>query len=153
MSDAQIGYGSKFLMQATAAATTLTKLAEVTAVSLPNEQIAEVEVTHYESPGRTREYIPGLTDAGELTIGINWIAGSATDKMIVAAKADGKVRTMRVVVPDSTANGQMFTFPGFVRGYERDAPIDDRMTAQITIRVAGAVVQANGVSDPTVIGA
>jgi predicted secreted protein len=138
MSDAQIGYGSKFLMQATTAATTLTKLAEVTSVSLPNEQIAEVEVTHYESPGRTREYIAGLNDAGELTIGINWIAG--------------KVRTMRVVVPDSTANGQMFTFPGFVRGYERDAPIDDRMTAQITIRIAGAVTQVNGVTDPTVIG-
>lgn len=152
MSDAQIGYGSKFLMQALPNATALTKLAEVTSVSLPNEQIAEVEVTHYESPGRTREYIAGLNDAGELTIGINWIAGSATDKLIVAAKVDGKVRTMRVVVPDSTANGQMFTFPGFIRGYERDAPIDDRMTAQITIRIAGAVTQVNGVTDPTVIG-
>lgn len=152
MSDAQLGYGSKFLMAALANSTTLTKLAEVTSVSLPNEQVAEVEVTHYESPGRTREYIAGLNDAGEITMGMNWIAGSATDKLIVAAKADGKVRTMRVVVPDSTPNGQMFTFPGFVKGYERDAPIDDKMTAQVTIRIAGAVVQANGIDDPTVIG-
>lgn len=153
MSDAQIGYGAKFLMSALPNSTALTKLAEVTSVSLPNEQTAEVEVTHYESPGRTREFIAGLSDAGEITIGMNWVPGSGTDKAIVAAKADGKVRTMRVVVPDGSANGQMFTFPGFVRGIERTVPIDDKMEATLTIRVAGAVVQANGTADPTVIGA
>jgi predicted secreted protein len=153
MSDAQLGYGSKFLMAALANSTTLTKLAEVTSVSLPNEQVAEVEVTHYESPGRTREYIAGLNDAGELTIEINWVPGSATDTLIAAAKADGKVRTMRITVPGSSTNGQMYTFPGFVRGFERTAPFDDKMTATLTIRIAGAVVQANGIADPTVIGA
>jgi predicted secreted protein len=151
MSDAKLGYGSKFLMKALANSTALTKLAEVTSVTLPNEQVAEVEVTHYESPGRTREFIAGLNDAGEITIGMNYLPGSDTDDLIVAAKADGAVRTMRIVVPDGTATGQAFTFPGFVRGYERDVPIDDKMTAQVTIRVAGAVVQAAAPADPTTI--
>jgi len=151
MSDAQLGFGSRFFMKATAAATTMTKLAEVTSVSLPNEQVAEVEVTHYESPGRTREYIAGLNDAGELTIGINYLPGSDTDDMIVAAKADGLVRTMRITVPGGSANGQFFTFPGFVRGYERGVPLDDKMTATITIRIAGAVVQADGTATPATI--
>jgi predicted secreted protein len=148
MSDAKLGYGSRFYMAATAGASALTKLAEVTSVSLPNEQIAEVEVTHYESPGRTREYIAGLNDAGEITIGMNYLPGSDTDDLIVAAKADGAVRTMRITVPDGSTNGQHFTFPGFVRGYERDIPLDDKMTAQVTIRVAGAVVQATGDATP-----
>ncbi len=151
MSDALIGYGTRFLMAATPAATALTKLAEVTSVTLPNEQVAEVEVTHYESPGRTREFIPGLNDAGEITVEINWVPGSDTDDLIVAAKADGKVRTMRIVTPaDDTS--QMYTFPGFVRGFERTAPMDDKMTATLTIRIAGAVDQANAAADPTVIG-
>jgi predicted secreted protein len=150
MSDALIGYGTQFLMAATPGASSLTKLAEITAVGLPNEQVAEVEVTHYESPGRTREFIAGLSDAGEITIEMNWVPGSATDALIAAAKADGKVRTMRVVTPADDTR-QMYSFPGFVRGFERTAPIDDRMTATVTIRVAGAVVQANASANPTVL--
>ena len=148
MSDAMIGYGSQFLMQALANSTALTALAEVTSVSLPNEQVAEVEVTHYQSPGRTREFIAGLNDAGEITIEMNFVPGSATDDLLVAAKADGKTRTMRVVATDSD-EAEMYTFPGFVRGYERNIPLDDRMTATVTIRVAGAVVQAAVAEDPT----
>lgn len=147
-SDAAIGYGSAFLMQALANSTALTELAEVTSVSLPDEQTAEVEVTHYKSPGRTREFISGLNDAGEITIEMNFVPGSATDDLLVAAKADGQTRTMRVVVTDA-ADAEMYTFPGFVRGYARSIPIDDRMTATVTIRVAGAVVQAAAAADPT----
>lgn len=148
MSDAKIGYGTRAYLQATSAATALTKLAQVFNVTLPNEQIAEVEVTHYESPGRTREFIPGLNDAGEITVEMNFVPGSPTDALIVAAKADGEVRQFRIVTPDDDDN-QMYTFPVFVRGYERGIPVDDRMTATVTLRVAGAVVQADAAADPT----
>ncbi|WP_294189076.1 phage tail tube protein [uncultured Sphingomonas sp.] len=150
MSDAMIGYGTRALMQATVSAAALTKLAEVTNVTMPNEQVAEVEVTHYESPGRSREFIPGMSDAGEITVEMNWVPGSEADALIAAAKADGKVRTFRIVTPPDD-NAQMYTFPGFVRGFERGLPMDDRMTATVTIRVAGAVVQADASADPTVI--
>lgn len=150
MSYGMIGYSTRFFMQATAAAAALTKLAEVTSVALPNEQTAEVEVTHYESPGRTREFIPGMNDAGEITVEMNFHPGSDTDAMLAAAKADGQVRTMRIVTPQDD-DQQMYTFPGFVRGYERALPMDDRLTATVTIRVAGAVVQADASADPTVL--
>lgn len=149
MSNALIGYGTRSYMGATPSATALTKLAEVTSVSLPNEQIGEVDVTHYESPGRTREYIAGFTDAGEISIEMNFVPGSATDGLIVDAKTDGLVRTFRIVTP-ADDNSQQYTFNGFVKGYERAVPIDDRMTATVTIRVAGAVTQEAAASDPTV---
>jgi len=150
MSDAMIGYGTRAYMMATVAASALTKIAEVTSVSMPNEQVAEVEVTHYESPGRTREFIPGLNDAGEITVEMNFVPGSATDAMIVTAKSDGGVRTFRIVTP-ADDDSQMYTFPVFVKGYERGLPIDDRMTASVTLRIAGAVVQADASATPTVI--
>lgn len=150
MSDALIGYGTRFLMAATAAAAALTKLAEVTSVTFPNEQVAEVEVTNYDSPNRTREYIPGLNDAGDITVEINWIPGNPTDELIAAAKADGKVRTMRIVTPPDDTS-QMYTFPGFIRGFEPAAPMDGKMTASVTIRVAGAIVREDAAADPTVI--
>lgn len=147
MSDALIGIGTAIYMAATANAATLTKLAEVTSVGLPNEQAGEVDVTNYDSPGRTREFIPGLNDAGEITMEMNWVPGSATDDLIVTAKADGKVRTFRVVTPEDD-DQQMYTFPGFIRGYERTTPIDSQLTATVTIRVAGAVVQAAATETP-----
>lgn len=155
MSDAILGFGTRFYLQATVGAAALTKVAEVTSVTPPNEQVAEVEVTHYESPGRTREFIAGLNDAGDMSFEINWVPGNATDSLIATAKADGLVRTMRIVTPAIPGTpgspGQQFTFPGFVRGFERGIPIDDKMTATITVRVAGAVVQAAAVANPTVI--
>lgn len=139
-------------MTATANATALTKVAEVTSVAFPDETVAEVEVTHYESPGRSREFIPGLSDNGSITFTINWVPGSATDDMLVAAKADRSNRTFRIVTPAAgDDDGQMFTFPAFISGLSRAAPIDDRMTADVTLRVAGAVTIADGVADPTVI--
>lgn len=148
MAYGMIGHGTRFLMAALASSSALTKLAQVTSVGLPNEQTAEVETTNYDSPGRTREFIAGLNDAGEITIEMNFHPGSATDELIVAAKGDGQVRTMRIVTPEDD-DQQMYTFPGFVRGYERNLPVDDRLTATVTIRVAGAVVQAAATADPT----
>ncbi|MES2494636.1 MAG: phage tail tube protein [Pseudomonadota bacterium] len=145
MTNARIGYGAQFYMQATSVAAVLTKLGEVTSIGLPNEQRGEAEATHFESPGQTREYIATLIDGGELPVTINWIPGDATDDLIVAAKASGSRLIMRTVVP----GGQQFTYPGIVKGIEREMPIDDRMTATITIRVAGAVVQEEVFADPT----
>lgn len=149
MSDALIGYGTRLYMGATANATTLTKLAEVTSVAFPDESVAEVEVTHYESPGRSREFIPGLSDNGSITFTINWVPGSATDALLIAAKADRANRLVRIVTPGP--DGQMFTFPAFISGMTRAAPIDDRMTSDVTLRVAGAVEIDDAAADPTVI--
>jgi len=152
MSDALIGYGTRLYMGATANATALTKVAEETSVSIPDESVAEVEVTHYESPGRAREFIPGLSDNGSITFTINWIPGSATDDLLIAAKADRANRTFRIVTPAADDyDGQMFTFPAFISGMSRAVPIDDRMTADVTLRVAGAVTIAEASENPTVI--
>jgi predicted secreted protein len=152
MSDAQIGYGTRFYMAETPTATVLTKLAEVTSVTPPEEEVAEVEVTHYESPGRTREFIAGLSDSGSTTIEMNWVPGSATDEMLTVARGDRLVRTMRIVTPPGEGS-QQFTFPAYVSGYSRALPLDDRMTATVTLRISGAVTEADAATDPTVIAA
>ena len=142
MSDAKIGYGAQFHMKDDATPGVMTKLAEVFNVSPPNQQIDDVEATHYESANRTNEYIAGFIDPGTITVEMNYIGGSATDDLIVEAKNAGAVRDMKVVIPASPKN-QEFTFPGIVKGYEISAPIKDRQTATLTIRVAGAVTQAD----------
>lgn len=140
MANVVIGYGAEAWLDN--ASDVSTKIGEVTSISLPNPQQADVEATHFESPGRTREYIAGLIDNGEITIGINFNAGSATDTLVTEAMTSGEVRDMMISVPTVSGVAQEYTFPVVIKGYEKTVPLDDRQTATITARVAGAVVQA-----------
>ena len=139
MANVTIGHGSTVSFKIGAAAAVM--IAEVTSIGLPNPQIADVEATHFQSPDRAREYIPGLKDNGEIAIGINYDAGSATDDQVNLAMAETAPITVTITIPTVSGTDQEFTFPGIVKGYEKNIPIDDRQTATITIRVAGAVTQ------------
>ncbi|QQN73953.1 phage tail tube protein [Croceicoccus sp. YJ47] len=141
MTDAVIGYGAQFHLSTNVTAANLAKVAEVIEIGLPDPQTADAEATHFESPGRQREYIPGLIDNGEITIGINWIPGSDTDALIKSAQEDDASRAMKIVIPTGTVD-QEFSFLGIVKGFAKNVPMDDRMTATVTIRVAYAVTQA-----------
>lgn len=136
---ARIGWGAQFHLANASAV--LTELAEITAITLPNPQVADVESTHFKSANRRREYITGLIEDGEGTFSMNFDPNSATDVLIRAALADGVARAYKIVVPDTTVNWEI-TGTCIVKGYERMVPIDDRMTATLTVRFTGASTEA-----------
>lgn len=145
MSDVKIGWDSEFWLGNSETPSVLTQIAEVISIVPPNPQTDAIEATHFKSPNRAREYISGLIEYGEITVGINYIAGSPSDVILTGAQASGASRAAKIVIPTSTAsapNGWAFTFDAIVTGYEKDIPIDDRQTATITLRVAGAVTEA-----------
>ena len=121
--------------------TALTALAEVFNVTVPDSQADEVDVTHYKSPGRSREFIPGMIDNGEIEIQMNYVPGSATDLLLTAAKAAGDVRTWEIVVPNAGTDWK-YSGSAFVKSYTKEIPIDDKMTATAVLRVSGAVTEA-----------
>ncbi|MBO9589066.1 phage tail tube protein [Devosia sp.] len=131
-SEAEIGYGSVFEMADQDTPTVFIALGEVTNVDPGDDQQARVEVTHYQSPGRTREYIPGMIEPGSATVEMNYVPGSATDLAILAMV--GKKNIGRITLP----NGVRKTFPIIRDTYATAIPIDDRMTATLTLHRAGA---------------
>lgn len=141
--EAQIGYGAEFHLEDDATPAVLTLLGEITGISLPNPQTAEVEATHFKSPNRRREYISGLIDDGEGTFEMNYVPGSATDTLIQDAQSDGVARGYKIVIPDGAGTWEI-TGSCIVKGYERNVPIDDRMTASLTVRFTGASTEAAG---------
>lgn len=136
MTDARIGYGAEVWLDN--ASDALTQLEEVISISLPNSQVDDVEATHMLSAARRREYVAGLIDDGDGTFEFNLVPGGATDLLIQAALDDGETRDYEVIIPDG-AFGQKFAGDCIVKGYERNVPIDDRMTATMTVRFTGAV--------------
>lgn len=139
MTEALIGYNTEFWLDNASAV--LTELGEILSVTPPNPQVADVEATHMKSPNRRREYIAGLIEDGEGTFEMNLVNGSATDLLIQAALDDGVTRAYKIVLPDG-AFGWEIEGECIVKGYERTVPIDDRMTATLTVRFTGASTEA-----------
>lgn len=113
-------------------------IGEVIDITSPNQQVEDIDVTHHASPGRTREYIAGLNEPGEMSVEINWIPGDASDVIVQALKSSGAKRDMRITWP----NAVTWTFLGYVKGFEPGNPIDGKLSATVTVKVAGATAIA-----------
>lgn len=131
MTDARIGYGTKYSIRRSGGS--FVQIAEVINVT-PGEASADrVDATHMQSPGRRREYIAGLIDNGEASFEINWIPGSSTDVLLRELMTSGEVADHLITFP----NGVTVVFEASVTGFSKAIPIDDRMTATITVAVSG----------------
>jgi hypothetical protein len=136
MTDASIGYLSEFRLGDGASPEVFTAVAEVFAITPPSDTVDVVDATHMQSPNRTREFIDGLIDPGETSFEMNFIPGGAGDDAIQAWKAAGGAKNCQIKYP----NGVTWSFSGVLTGYEPDIPVDDRMTATVTIKVTGSYV-------------
>lgn len=135
MSDAAIGYGTEYeIWDASIGTPAYVAIGEVTEVTPGAETADRVEVTHMGSTGRRREYIAGLIDSGEGSFVINWVPGNATDTLLRTLFESGDVVNHRVTFP----NGVTCVYEASILGYEKGVPLDDRMTATVTVAVSGA---------------
>ncbi|SNT76713.1 phage tail tube protein [Paracoccus seriniphilus] len=135
MPDGQIGYGSRVRI-GVGETPTWTELEFVGDIDMPDEQIDEIEVTHMKSPGRRKQFISGLTDGGEVSIPMNYIPGSATDVLLLGLKASGETVQVEITL---TETGTPEIYAGFLKGYARTAPVNDKMMATATFRLSEAI--------------
>jgi predicted secreted protein len=147
MTDARIGYGSKYIINGT-------QVAEVTEITPGEATVERVDATHMQSPGRRREYIAGMIDSGEASFSINWNPGDATDILLRGYLNSGAIEEHTIVFP----NGVSVTFDAAVTGFSKVLPLEDRMTATVSIAVSGEetwgseAIPAN-VAKPSITGA
>lgn len=110
-------------------------VAEVTKITPPQYQREAIEATHQGSPNGYKEYIAGLLDASTVTVEINYVP-SASDPIIAAMQAG--VGQFRITFP----NNVTCTFSGVITEYSPETPIDDKMSATISIMPSGRPVWA-----------
>lgn len=136
MTDAMIGYGTRYRIMDDGTEPDWFEVGEVINVT-PGEATADrIDATHMLSPNRRREYISGLIDNGEASFEINWVPGDETDEFLRELFESGETRSHMIVFP----NGATVTFDASLLGFSKSVPIDDRMTATITVAVSGAEV-------------
>lgn len=135
MTEAMLGYDTGYeIWDSTLTTPAYVPVAEVTAVTPGSATADRVEATHMKSPGRRREYIAGLIDSGEASFEINWVPGGPSDELLRRVFEDGETVKHRITFP----NGARVAYDAQITGYEKDVPVDDKMTATITVSVSGA---------------
>lgn len=134
-SQAMIGYSTWFHISQDGGATWF-DLAEVFDISPPSSTVDQVDVTHYQSPGRQREFISGLSDPGSASMEMNFIPGSPSDLKIQEIRGTGEQVLCRVTFP----NAVTWTFTGQIESYEPAIPNEDKMTASLSWKVSGATM-------------
>jgi hypothetical protein len=121
------------------------ELREITAPALTRNNI---ELTNHNNADD--EYIVGIRRHGELTFNVNFVPrGGSHDHLTGLQKKwfDGTRDIYKLTYPDGTS----WLFSGFVSNVGASAPVDDRLSADVTIRPTGKHDWV--VEDPVVMSA
>lgn len=135
MDEPGIGYGSLFEISTDGGATWVSP-GQAISVTPPAIAVDAIDVTHMQSAGGAREFIPGMMDPGECSIEMNFLPGSEGEAIIFGALR------MKVKARCTFPAGETATFDAIITGYAPAAPMDDKMTATLTCKVSGVVVNA-----------
>lgn len=133
-----IGYGSTVEVgEIDGANTNFTTIAGLQDITMPEATADDVEVTSMDSPNRTKEFIAGMIDMGEVSIEMNYEADSATDTLLTAIQGSGETVELRF-----TLNGmaQPVTYAAYCKTYGITAPVQDKMMATATFKVSAQII-------------
>lgn len=144
--ESRIGWGGEVQLSTDSTEGNCVELGEIRGVpGFPGQEADEHEVTHLKSPNRRKEFIAGLIDSGEMTVSLNYVPGGATDVLLVAARAAGDTRFVRIIIPDDDGTGNaawVIKTSGFVKRYSPDnMEPNTPMTATLVVRITGAITE------------
>ncbi|WOI54958.1 phage tail tube protein [Palleronia sp. LCG004] len=113
-----------------------TKIAKVGDIDMPDAQADDIEVTHQESPGQRKQFIPGFTDTGEFSVPHNYIPGSVTDVMLTEIKSAREMVQIRIKIDaDSPAE----TYVGYCKSYGRSSPVGNKRMSTAVFKLSEMV--------------
>ena len=107
-------------------------LAEIIDVTPPGASRPSIDTSHMTSASNRRLFKPGkLVDEGEAEFMIGFFPGTTPP-------IDEAASEVVMTFPDSAAS--VWTFDAFMTDYKPGAPLEDKMTATVTLKVTGLKV-------------
>ena len=143
MTDAAIVYGAT-VEKSTDGGTTYVPIPEVTSFAIPVPEKGYVDVTNLDSPNRSREHIPAMTDFSNAMIEANYTpAGYAA---ALADDTSNALVTYKVTMPPMAAQaaGDEFVFTAYPTVQPITGAIDEAAKMTIDLKVSGGVAFTAG---------
>lgn len=118
---------------------TYTAVGEVVEVAGPSISVDAIDTTHHGNTDGWRRKIAGLADGGEVTFTIQLEPGDATHGISAGTGVVSQIGTAnknwRITGP--SGHNYRWAFSGFVSAFSASYPIDDKITADVTITISG----------------
>ena len=137
MSDAIAGVGTLFRRWSGSA---WVNIAEVNSIQGPNKTRETIDVTSLDSTGGYREFIASFRDGGTVQLTMNFTR--ATYELMNDDFEDDDAQSYEIVLPDDENTSLEFT--GLVTEVPLAISTDDKVTADVTIKVTGQPVINSG---------
>lgn len=115
-----------------------TLIAEVRSINGLSLSVKKVDVTSHSSSEPWSEAQATLLDAGDLSFEINYIPSNPTHNNtsgLLSFLTSRATKAWTLTFPDSGASS--WGFDGFISKFEMQAPVDNVLTAKITITATG----------------
>lgn len=113
-----------------------TAVANVTTIKGPEIKRDTVDVTAHNSEDAWMEFVGSLKDAGELSVEINY--DPALHDIFVNDFDDAAPRNYKIVFP--TTPETTWAIKALMTGFSSEAPYDDKLSAELTLKVSGKPV-------------
>jgi len=136
-SNAVSGVGTLFQRWSGAAWATL---AEVNSITGPTMTRSFIDVTSLDSTAGYREFITGFRDAGTISLKMNFTRTSY--EAMLTDFESATAQNYQIMLPDT--ENTALEFEGLVTEVPLTIPTDDKITADITIKISGQVVMNSG---------
>lgn len=121
-----------------AATEAFTSVGQVRDISGPSYEANAIDVSHRGST--TRAFVAGMIDAGEVTFDVVFDPDLATHGATGLRSFIGTKKNWRISLPDTSPT--LITFSAVMTGFELASPMEDAISANITLKVAGTVTWA-----------
>ena len=135
MSNAISGVGTVFKRSNMMSTEVFSAIAEINSIQGPNKSRSTIDVTSLGSTGGYREFIASFRDAGQVELEMNFTRAGYSDM-----NDDFELDTLvnyQIVLPD-TGNTTL-DFAGLVINLGMGIPMDNKITAPVTIKISGEV--------------
>jgi predicted secreted protein len=121
-----------------------TAIANVESIDGPEMMTETIDMTAHDSSGGYREKMPTFLDAGDISLRMQFDPGGATHKDaaggLLNAWKTKALTSFALVFPSTPA--VTWTFSAYVTKFTTSAPFDDKLSADCTLTVSGAVTMA-----------
>jgi len=135
MSDAIAGVGAQFKRESDSESGVFSAIAEVSNIGGPELARDTIDVTSLDSTGGYREFIGGFRDGGEVSLSMNFTIDTY-NQMKTDYESDD-AHNYQVVLPDTGAT--TLEFAAFVTRLGLSVPTDNKISADVTIKITGQV--------------
>lgn len=132
---AKLGFGTILAIAAAPLGTVFTDLANVTSITPFNTTRDAIDTTDMSTTDGYKTALGGLKDNGECTAEINY--DPTAHNTLLADFDEADPMNYRITFPG--ASGEIASFAAVMTGFSPSVPMDEKMTASMTIKISGKI--------------